>query len=143
MSEAIENAVTQIAAVVAGVSGIRAAPTYPRETENVDPFAVTYVTNGTLTAAPIGNRKTLFDVAIDMLIPRTDLARDMARILPYVDTIPAALMGEVSGTGDKFTSTIETFRAIDFEFLPAVDYAGVQHIGYRFILRDVKILVNL
>lgn len=136
------NAKTQIALVVSQVSGIQQAPTNPQGTMNVFPFVVTYLTSGNLGAGAQGTRKSLYNVAIDVLTNRIDLANDLAILQPFVDSVPAALIAEVSDNGDRFGGTISTFDEITMQFIPMVKYAEVECIGYRFILNNVKILSN-
>jgi len=143
MTKTHAAAIAAIAAVVDSVSGITLAPTYPRETMNETPFAVTYVTNGEIDAGPIGTRKSLTNIAIDVLIIRRDIALDMETLTPFIDSVPAALLTEISTGGDIFSGTIDTFESISIEFLPQIDYGGVQMIGYRFLMNNVKILVSL
>lgn len=132
---------TQIAAVVANVTGIHQAPANPNETQNDFPVAVIYLQTGNLGAGPIGTRKSLYNIAIDVLTPRLDLANDLAILDPFVDTVPAALIAEVSSGGDRFSGTISTFEEITMQYI-ALDYAGVPVRGYRFVLNNVKILSN-
>jgi len=139
----VATAVAAIAAVVDGVSGVTLAPTYPRETMNESPFAVTYVITGEIDIGPIGTRKSLLSIAIDLLIPRRDIALDMETLLPFVDSIPNALLSEVSTGGDVFSGTISTFEFLSIEFIPQADYGGAQHIGYRFLMNNVKLLISL
>ena len=143
MTKTVAGAITAIAAVVDAVSGVTLAPTYPRETMNESPFAVTYLVSGEIDVGPIGSRKMLLNIAVDLLIPRRDIALDMETLLPFVDSIPAALLSEVSTGGDIFSGTIDTFEMLATEFIPSVEYGGVQMIGYRFTMMNVKILVDL
>jgi hypothetical protein len=142
MAQPYELALIQITTVLAAVSGVNQAPERPNETQNDYPFVVTYLVSGELGAGATGTRKSLYNIAIDLLTNRMDLNRDLQILNPFIDTIPAALIAEVSVGGDKFSSTISTFDTISMTFLPAVDYAGVQMIGYRFMLNNVKILNN-
>jgi hypothetical protein len=139
----IATALTAISAVVAGVSGIKRAPDNPMENINEYPFALTYVMDGTLNIGPVGTKKSLLNIAIDLLTPRRDISLDMAILTPYLDSIPTALVSEISYSGDIFSGTINTFGSLRLEFLPFYDYAGAQMIGYRFIMENVKLLVNL
>ena len=139
----ITTALTAISGTVAGVSGIKRAPDNPMENINEYPFALIYVMDGTLNIGPVGTKKSLLNIAIDLLTPRRDISLDMAILTPYLDSIPLALVSEVSPGGDVFSGNINTFGSIHLEFLPMYDYAGAQMIGYRFIMEDVKLLVNL
>lgn len=143
MTEAIESAITQIAAVVGAVSGIRQSPTFPNETQNVDPFCVTYFLDGRIEAGAIGTKRNLMNIRVDLLAPKNDLPRDLAILTPLVDTISLALVGEVSGTGDRFGNTISTFDTLRINYISDTDYAGVPMRGYSFVLENVKILVSL
>lgn len=137
------NVITQVADVVSRVQGIRQAPVNPSETQNIDPFAVTYLFNGRIEIGPVGTRKNLHQIAVDVFVARTDLPRNLATLHPFVDSVPFALMSEVSDGGSLFNSTIQTFGGLETTFLPSVDYGGKQMIGYRFVMEDVKVLVNL
>lgn len=142
MTQPIKDALAAIVTVVSGVSGIAQAPTNPNETQNAFPFAVTYYTRGSLAAVPVGTKKDLFDVAIDVLTKKIFLPNDLATLIPFLDTVSAALIAEVSDTGDQFGGKITTFDSVQISFIPLLDYAGVPMIGYRFMMTNVKILVN-
>ena len=138
----VRTALDAIITVVSAVSGIRQAPTNPTDNPSAYPFAVSYVMDGQLVNGAMGTRKHLVNIAIELLTARKDLARDMALISPYIDSISSALLAEVSDSGDRFGSTISAFEGINYELLPEVNYAGVQMIGYRFTMTNVKILEN-
>ena len=140
MTKTHATALAAIAAVVESVSGITSAPTYPHEQMNESPFAVTYVLTSEIDAGPIGTRKSLSNIAIDVLVVRRDIALDMEILTPFLDSVPLALLSEISVGGDIFSATIDTFESISVEFIPQIDYASVQMIGYRFTLNNVKIL---
>lgn len=141
MTEKIEGALSAIASVVSGVSGIKKAQNNPDETQNEFPFSVVYGITGNLTASPIGTRKDLFNVAVEVLTRKIFLPNDIALLIPFLDTVPAALIAEVSDGGDLFSGTITTFDRVVWNFVPEYDYAGVPLIGYRFIMENVKIIV--
>lgn len=142
MTSEFVNAKTQIMLVVSNVSGIKQAPVNPGETQNDYPFAVGYMATGNLVAGAIGTRKSLYNIAIDLLTRRINLPDDLALLDPFVDSIPLALISEVSGDGNRFNQTISTFEQITMQFIPMVKYAEVECIGYRFVMNDVKILSN-
>ena len=139
----VTAALTAIAATVAGVSGVKTAPANPQENINEYPFALVYAMEGVQNIGPIGARKVLFNVAIDLLTIRRDISIDMAILTPFLDSIPGALSGEIHTSGDLFSGTIQTFENVRFEFLPAYPYAGADMIGYRFVMENIKILVDL
>jgi hypothetical protein len=138
----VRTALDAVVSVVSAVSGIRQAPTNPTETANVYPFVMCYVINGRLINGAIGTRKHLVNIAVELLTARKDLARDMALVSPYIDSISAAIIAEVSDNGTRFAGTISAIEGIDYELLQNFNYAGVEMIGYRFTMNNVKILEN-
>lgn len=142
MANEFVNAKTQIANVIANVTGIAQAPVNPGETMNIFPIAAIYLADGNLGVGATGTRKSLYNIVIDILTNRMDLAHDLEILDPFIDSIPLALLAEVSDNGDRFSNTISTFTELRMNFIPNTEYAGVQMIGYRFIMVDVKILVN-
>lgn len=132
---------TQLASVVANVSGIRQSPTNPNETQNDYPFAAIYLMRANTGKGSVGTGKALYTIAIDVLTPRLDLANDLAILDPFIDSIPLALTNEVSDNGDRFSGTISTFEDIDISYI-VTDYNGVPVRGYRFQMNNVKILTN-
>ena len=139
----IVAAIAAIAGVVSGVSGIKSAPAYPHEQMTESPFAITYLVNNEINIGPVGSKKSLASIAVDVLTVRRDIALDLAILLPLVDTISAALVSEMTPSGDIFSGTIDTFERLLVEFIPSIDYAGVNMIGYRFVMEGVKLLVSL
>jgi hypothetical protein len=134
MTERIESAVAAVVTAVDTVTGIVQVPVNPPDTVNVATFAVVYAQSGTINNGVIGAKKALHNISVDLLTKRTDLARDMARIKPFVDTIPAALLADPT-----FGGTLQTFESITYELITP-DYGGVPVIGYKFTMNNVKIL---
>lgn len=142
MTEKVEGAIAAIGAVVASVSGIEQVLVNPTETANAALFAVVYAAEGRFTADPVGSKKGLHEIYIELHKRRTDLSSDVAVLKPYIDTIAAALLAEVSVGGDQFSGTITTFGSVSYRLF-SDEYAGVKTTGYRFVLEQVKILSNL
>jgi hypothetical protein len=137
MTQPVENVVTAVVALIDGVAGLQQVPVNPPETVNVATYALVYAENGNIDNGVVGSKKALHNISIDVLTKRTDLARDMGRIKPFVDLIPAALLADPTLTG-----TAQTFEGLSYEFITP-EYAGVANIGYKFILQNVKILTAL
>jgi len=143
MANEVKDMMAAVATVVDAVSGIRTATSEPRESQSVDPFAVVFLFSGEFGTSPIGTKRSLTTVAIDVLKVRRDLPRDLATINPFIDSVTTGLISEIADGGGRFSNTIQTFGDIKVMLLPRVDYAGVEMIGYRFLMENVKILVNL
>lgn len=143
MTQPIENVLLQVSTVVGKVAGIMGAPQYPPETITYDPFAITFLMGGEAGGGAVGTKRDLLNVSVDLFVPRRVLDQDMAVLIPLIDPIVAALLGEIAVGGGKFAGAIDTFEKIAISYLPRVDYAGVEMTGYRFQMLNVKVLVNL
>jgi hypothetical protein len=138
-----QTAIAAVAAVIDGITGIEDAPTYPPETTGLTIFAVTYLTRSEVNIGPVGTRKQLANISIDLLKVRSDIALDLEVLLPYTDSIPNALLTEMSYSGDRFSNSMETFEKLTTEFMPLYVYGSVQMVGYRFTMENCKLLVAL
>lgn len=143
MTQPIENVLLQVSTVVGAVSGIVGAPQYPPENITYDPFAVTYLMNGTVGGGAVGTKRDLITVVIDVLIPKRVLDQDLAVLVPLIDPVTHALLAQISSGGSKFASSIDTFDEITLTFLPKVEYGAIEMTGYRFAMQKVRIQVAL
>lgn len=143
MPQNFTTVVAEVAEVVAAVSGITAAPANPSENLGRGVFALTYLMTSTTEISETGTMQHLAMVAVDILTPRTDLDRDLARLLPIVDLVDTALIAEITTVAAFFDGAIDTFENLRWEFLPAYPYSGIECIGYRAMLENVKQKINL
>lgn len=145
MTQSIENAVAEIADVVANTYGIVLASGTPKENYSEYPFAMTYILNG-----QVGNEVTdsvigLHNIAVDLLVPREwDIGDSLPVLHPILDSLKVSLWSEVAtSTGGFFNNSIDTFSNMLIDFLPSYPYGTLELIGYRIILEGVKIVTNL
>ena len=140
----LNSACLAVASVVRNVSGIRQGFDYPPDNPNAFPLSVVYPLTGTHEAAPIGTRRGLHSITIDVLEPQQSetLDRFFARFIPFVDSVPAALLAEIYIGGGRFAGTVDTFESVTHTFIPVVNYAAEPMRGYRFTMNNVKILTN-
>ena len=142
MTTSIDNACQEIVNVLNTITGIAGTvPINPNETQNSDLFALAFPEEGVISAEPIGSRLALHDIAIYLMKRRIDQATDLSVIKPFIDTVPAALLAEVSTGGTRFNNTISTFGNITYKYEFLI-YAGVEFTCYHFIMHRAKILVN-
>lgn len=142
-AQTLVGAVTAIAAVTDGVSGITSAPAYPQENINERVFALTYVMSSVVEISETGTKRHLATIAIDLVTPLVVLADAISTLLPIVDALSTALITEASVGGDMFSGTIDTYENLQIEFLPFYDYSHVPHIGYRVMLENAKLKLDL
>ena len=143
MTQDYTTAVTEVAEVVAAVAGIGAAPATPQENINERIFALTYLMTSMTEISETGTMQHLATIAVDILTPHTNLALNIAALLPIVDLVDTALLTEITTTSRFFDASIDTFGILRWEFLPVYIYSGVDCVGYRAMLEDVKQKINL
>lgn len=148
MPQPFESAINQIVAVLRTVSGLESVPLNPPSVMSYATFGLVYPSTGTIDASPTGTKKSLHNLAIDILTKDMDKARTIERIKPFVDSVPVALIRQISydtngNPGQRFGNTIQTFEDIFYNFIPDADYGGVAVCGYHFSMNNTKILVNL
>jgi hypothetical protein len=135
--------VSEVAEVVAAVSGITAAPASPSENIGRGVFALTYLMTSTTEISETGTMQHLATVAVDILTPRTDLDRNITALLPIVDLVDTALITEITTVSAFFDGSVDTFENLRWEFLPLYPYSGIECVGYRAMLENVKQKINL
>lgn len=130
--------ISEIAADLCVLTGIRGAPANPPDQINAFPFIVTYARSGVIEAGPVALRRGLHNIVIELHVARRDLARDVAAAMEYADTVPNALLATLSYSGDRFNNTVSTFERITYTFGP-MQWGGIDTIGFRWTLENVKI----
>jgi hypothetical protein len=143
MTMTIQGAVTAIAAKIATVTGVGAAPSNPQENINERVFALVYCMSNTVEISEIGTKQNLANIAADVLTPLTNLEQATSTLTALIDPISTAMIEEMSSGGDAFGGAIDTFSFLLVEFIPFYPYSGVDCIAYRFTLQNVKQKINL
>jgi hypothetical protein len=143
-AQTLQGAVTAVASVVASVTGVNSSTAYPQFNISDRIFALNYVMSSVVEISETGTKQHLATISSDLLTPFVDvLNEDIETILGLVDSISTALITEATSGGDMFSAAIDTYSNLRIEFLPAYFYAGIQHIGYRIMLEDVKLKLDL
>lgn len=143
MTQTLEGAVTEVAEVIAAISGMGAAPATPQENINERIFALTYLMTSATDIGPTGTMMHLVSIASDILTPHTNLAQNIAALLPILDLAVTACMTEITTIARFFDQSIDTFATLRVEFLPFYPYSGTDCVGYRVLLENVKLMVDL
>ncbi len=143
-AQTLTGAVTAVAAVVAGVSGVGASPAYFKFNINERIFALNYVMASTVEISETGTKQHLAMIASDLITPLVDVVNeDISTILALIDSISTALITEATTGGDMFSNALDTYTNLRIEFLPYYLYNNIPHIGYRVMLEDVKLKLDL
>ena len=143
MTQDFTTEVTEVAEVVAAVSGIGAAPATPQENINDRVFALTYLMTNETAISETGTMQHLLTIAVDILTPHTTLHLNIATLLPILDLVVTAFITEITTVSAFFDGSIDTYEILRVEFLPFYPYSGVECVGYRVILENVKQKINL
>lgn len=128
----LADAIKALQGVVRDVAGIRNAPDYPEDGMNIFPYAVAYPVSGRFEPSA-GYYTVLHNIVIELHFARKNLPQDVEQALIYAESIPAAIMKDVQ-LGGK----IQTISGITYVFGP-LEWGGLDTIGYRWTLTDVKL----
>lgn len=130
MANEVANAVAAVQDVMGAIPGIRKAPDTPPDQINMYPFSIAYPTNGEWRRTRPGTREGVQTIVVELHVTsRTDLAKDVALSLPYVDSVCQALLANLTMDG-----TIFDLNNISYVFGPLA-WGGINTIGFRFTLR--------
>ncbi len=133
MIRTLADFIQRVEAVVRGVEGIHVVHDYPPDQLNAWPAVVAYAARGYQETRDYGLGPSFHDVAVEVHIPRKDLARDMATLLPLITTIPAALADDL-----ELNPFYGAMARISYTLFQE-NYGGVETRGYRFVIEKVKL----
>ncbi len=138
MTYTLEDAGKKAMEVVRGVSGIRAAPDNMAGSLSIYPFAFWYPGPSTWEVSPVGTGKALHTIVIEVHVARKDAPRDVEACLPFADSIPKALLADVTLGG-----RVQTFARVTCPGLVRLDYGSNETLGFKFSIEEVKMLTGL
>lgn len=131
----LQDCIDDVQDHMAAISGIRAAPHEPPEDTAVFPFCAAYAGPGEFrTGEPAGMMKYLGSIIVDLHLARKDLPRDVERVMTYHESIPNDILEDTTLGGHAQTS-----GPVSCSGLIAMEYGGVQTIGLRYTIQNVKI----
>ena len=114
--------------IVGALAGIRIAPDVPTEqTTGGDVTAFCYPGTGTFELITVGREQGTHTLHLYVITPRRNLRTDWARIIGLGDTVPRALLGDVTLAGTMCN------RAIRYTF-GELEWGGQQEFGWLFEL---------
>lgn len=143
-AQTIDAAVAAIAAVTASVSGVDAAPAFAVFNVRENVFALHYVMTSDCEISEVGTMQDLAMIACDVITPFVDILNtDLQSILQIAQAIKLAYITQLTIVSGFFGGTIDTFGHCRLEFLSNYPYGGIQYIGYRVMLEDVKLKFDL
>jgi hypothetical protein len=130
----LQDAIYEVAAAMREVSGVKDAPNEPPESTDNFPFISTTPGTGSYVHEA-GVKKGMHDINVDLYVERKDSPLDFRRATPFIDRIVNKIFTkQKNGTWTSFS----TFADVDYEFTTFL-WADQPLLGYRIVLRDVKI----
>lgn len=152
---ALENVIAEVIADLRSVPGLAAAPNHPQEQINEWPMLFAFSKSGSwrLGTADDGiGHKMRFGshtIQVVVMVPRKDLPADIARLMPFAESVPNALLagfvrdkfgGSIVGLGDVWGGSGST--AITYE-TGGDDYTqGVELIRFSMTV-SVEEVINV
>jgi hypothetical protein len=130
---------TALPYVDGAVGGLRAVYAYAPDQANAFPLAVIYPFSGTWSHDTPETKMGLHTIAIDIHVPRKDLARDMDKLYPFCESIPNAII--VAWVAEEL-GAMDAFDMITYQF-SSFGYGGTDTIGWRFLITEVKMRSDL
>lgn len=125
----IQEIVAAVQTVVGGITGIRQAPAEPPDSMAAFPFAVCMPHRGHYQQDTPGcGIAGEHIIRLEIHTGRKNARTDYLAIIPYVDSVPAALLANTDLSG-----TVYVNEAITYEFGP-LTWNGLPTIGWRFDL---------
>jgi len=135
---AIQDVIERMADKIEAISGIKGVSDYlPESLPTTENWVVIYPGASEFMGGPVGYMTALYSVVIEIHTPRKVLPYAVERIMPYFDDIPVALLDDLyDGLMDN---TVSHFEAITSTGLVAMNYEGIDTIGFRYTVSGIKI----
>ena len=136
---AIQDVIARMQTVIEGISGIKGADQYlPEALPTVENWVVMYPGESEfIPGLPAGYMTALYNVVIEIHTPRNTLPMAIKRVIGYFDDIPNALYDD--RCDGYMNGTVSTIGEITSTGLVAMNYAGIDTVGFRYTVRDIKI----
>ncbi len=136
---AIQDAIARMQTDIEAISGIKGADQYlPEALPTVENWVVMYPGETEfIPGLPSGYMTAMYSVIIEIHTPRNTLPQAHKRIVALFDDIPLKLFDDLYDT--KLNNTVSTFGSITSTGLIAMNYAGIDTVGFRYTVHGIKI----
>lgn len=135
MAGSVQQIVSKVQSYISGLSGMRSAPASPPDQAKMFPFSLVYPGEGEWTMEPVGWKKALHSIVIEIHVQRRDLPRDFESVVGFCESVPNVLFKEL--VADKWDATVDTIGPITYIF-GVLGYGGIDTIGFKFTVTGVK-----
>lgn len=129
----LQEAVDLFQAAFDGISGIQDAPADPPDAPGQFPFITTYVSGLNAKSNTPEDFRALWDIRVDFFVALQTMPDAIRSLLTFPETILNEMWAVIKDNAIPIEGTVTG----DFV---ALQWAGVECIGFSFIIRGVKIL---
>ncbi len=136
MANELYDAVKQVQIVVRAITGIKGAPQDPPEAAAVYPFAVSFLSDSSIDMRPQGCYTHEATIVLELHCSRVNLPIDIQTVMPYVDSIPAAIIAD-----STLGAHVDTVRWPMRVRLQQMTYGETKTLGLRFEIPVKKVVV--
>lgn len=134
----LQTLLSTVQTAVGAVTGVKYAPDYPPDQPGDFPFVVTYLGEFRHVQNTTEDFRSLYNVIVELHVARKDLPEDVYALLPYMETVTKAIINALLTNNYAYGGTIEgTFGVLNW------GEPQVQTLGFRWTVRDVKVLTAL
>lgn len=130
----LQDAIDEIQARLADVTGIRYAPEFAPDAVNAFPAAIAYPRSGAWNSNDATFKTGLHTIIVEVHVERHDLARAIEQAMQFSDSVPNAIMAGLT-SGDY--EAIQTYEEVRYEAGP-MKWNDVDTWGFRFFIDGVK-----
>ena len=136
---AIQDVIERMADKIDAITGIKSTSDYlPEQLPSVENWVVLYPGETRFIGGqPAGYMTALYSVVIEIHTPRKVLPQSIKKIIGYYDDIPAALFEDLFD--GYLNNTVSTLGEITSTGLIAMQYAGIDTIGFRYTVTGIKL----
>lgn len=128
----LPNAIKDMQSKVSALVGMHSAPSYPPESANDFPFAVTYPRTGELALKSAGFAKFFHTLVTEIHVStQPGLAAAMENAIPFAERLASSLLNDPT-----LSSSVDEVRGVRYTF-GKLEWNSVQTLGYRFEV-DIK-----
>ena len=138
MSQNLANAITSIQTSIAGLTGIKSAPTTPPAQLSDFPAVVAYEGQGSWEFKEMGAMQWgLLSIVVELHFPRTLWDYAFVTLNSYADQIPKTIAKSMYDT--SIGGTINNYKSIRVMGVIPMKWGDIDTLGYKFIVEGILI----
>lgn len=126
MTKSAITAVANIQTLVAGLAGMRLAPSMPPDAMSAFPFGISYISAVDARKTTASNKVYLYTIVTEIHVARKDLSRDVDKLDAYPTSFPDAIWADPTLSG-----AVDTVNQITGKLVPA-EWGGVDTLAWHF-----------